>query len=367
MHISKSILCVVFALMVSFAAHAGTLILDLKTDFPIGNLGGDTNSFKLVIKADAEGTILYGGMYVHYANAEVRLGGPDNSTGAWTDLIAYNQEHLIFLDQGTDVDSLYLELQADDSGTTMYGGIALPNNAGTNGPALTLQTPNQSDGSKKDFLYLLYDTSVGTLAFAEDGAIDIGTSGSNRPKDIYATGKTTTGSLELSTPVWDDLRVDLTRATPPPSGAPGFSAFVNGIYAYHFDPNTEESIHATTQLPHRYKFGTDIKVHMHWSPTTTNTGSARWCIEYSLAETGAAFPSSTTACAVQAGSGTAKQHQYIDIATISGSAIDTVSATIVARIYRDADDATDTYDADAVGIEIDYHFQADKLGTATEW
>lgn len=186
--------------------------------------------------------------------------------------------------------------------------------------------------------------------------------------EIHDAALTVKGALILDPAPWTDLRIALVADTTPPSAnAPDFGTFQDGVSLYLFDPDTDESLHVTTQLPHAYKFGTDLKPHIHWAPTSTNTGTVDWCLEYSIAEEGAAFQTTATLCQEQAGSGAAKQHQYVALGTIDGSTIDTLSAIIIGRVFRDADDGTnDTYTGDAAGLELDFHYQLDTVGSALE-
>ena len=70
--------------------------------------------------------------------------------------------------------------------------------------------------------------------------------------------------------VWNDAFVDALSLTGGATDPPVFAAFQNGVYGRRFDNATVMSAHGTIELPHDYKEGTAIDLHVHWSPTTTN-------------------------------------------------------------------------------------------------
>lgn len=162
--------------------------------------------------------------------------------------------------------------------------------------------------------------------------------------------------------VWEDANVSALAARVGGT-APTFAAAINGIYGLRFDDGaTAPEIHGSIEIPHSYKEGTDLVFHIHWSPTTTNTGNCRWGIEYSCANAGSAFPTSTTAYAVQAGSGTVNQNQLLDIVTISGTGRK-ISDIIAFRLFRDAPNAADTFTGNAFLWQIGIHFEKDTVGS----
>lgn len=145
---------------------------------------------------------------------------------------------------------------------------------------------------------------------------------------------------------------------------PVFAAFSGGIWSNRFDDAAVQSAHGTLEIQHDYKNGSNLEVHIHWSPSTTNTGNCRWGFEYTVANMNATFPATTTTYAVQAGSGTVNQHQYLTVVTITGTGL-TAGANIAFRIFRDGTNAADTFTGNAFLHKIAFHYEADKLGSAT--
>ncbi len=256
-----------------------------------------------------------------------------------------------------------------------------------NGPELRIQAGNGDDnGEAGDWnggnMYMYGGAKAnagvdGNTVLAHNSATAIGGVGIRRPpvagEGLGVAGKTVLdgdveigGTTTLVDTVWTDLRVSFTEAQPGPANNPGFDVFQGAVRAYHFDPNAEEELFVIVQIPHSYKYGTDLHPHIHWAPTTTNTDPVRWCLEYTLAEVDGTYGAPTTLCENDAADGTAYKHQYFDLGNISGAAIDTLSATLVCRVYRDADDAADDYTGDAVGLELDFHFEKDAFGSDEE-
>lgn len=174
---------------------------------------------------------------------------------------------------------------------------------------------------------------------------------------------------------WDDLRVPLVGVQQGGVKDPDFvqvkddGSGSTGVYAWGFDSGSEEELFFAVQMPHSWKQGTPIRPHIHWSPSNTNTGSVSWGLEYTLSEINSAFGNTTILDVQQAGSGTAYQHQIAAWDEIDMSGIDSVSAMILCRVFRDAGGAlgTDDYNADAIGLEVDFHYLRNDLGSRAEY
>lgn len=141
-----------------------------------------------------------------------------------------------------------------------------------------------------------------------------------------------------------------------------------GVYTYMFAPGEIQEVLVAVQMPHGYKLGTNLKPHIHWTPTSTAGGNVVWGIELSKAGADQAFGATETMEATAAASTTPYDHQKSGLGTLTppGSANDT-SFMIIARIYRKGDDPADTYPGAAALIEFDIHYQSDKAGTVNEF
>lgn len=146
----------------------------------------------------------------------------------------------------------------------------------------------------------------------------------------------------------------------PPSYA---IAFTGSIYTTTFKNGNDMEVYGCAELPHDYKEGTALNVHVHWSPDTTNTGHCGWKFEYTYANADFAFPASQTltAPAGVTGSGVVNSHINSLIGTITDSTL-RIGSVIAYRLWRSGSDA---YSGDAFGHQLGIHYESDTLGSRT--
>jgi len=175
------------------------------------------------------------------------------------------------------------------------------------------------------------------------------------------------GTIEFNgnATVWEDLRVSLERGKVAGGNVPTFAA-VNGtsIYAYHFAANDE--IWFSVQMPHAWKLGTTIYPHLHWMPTTDvdPSDNVRIILDYAWVNIGDDYPAPTTLTRdVPTGVNNAFNHRLhnFDDSGISGAG-KTLSSVILCRFARGTA-AADNYAGDIVGMEIDFHYEIDTVGS----
>lgn len=171
---------------------------------------------------------------------------------------------------------------------------------------------------------------------------------------------------------WRDLIMPFTASEKGAINAPDFikgqddGAGSTGLWGYGFDASTEEELFMVFHLDHDYKLGTNFYPHIHWAPTNTNTGTVRWGMEWSAANRSdhTTFGNSTFTYIDQAASGTQYGHHVAEVADpgieITFAEPDTL---IWVRVFRDATHANDTYNADALGLTLDAHYQVDRYAT----
>lgn len=161
---------------------------------------------------------------------------------------------------------------------------------------------------------------------------------------------------------WNDLMFNPTGLRVGAT-APTFAALTGGIYAYRFDASKGESIHGTFEVAHDYKQYTPMEFHIHWSPTTTNTGNIVWGIEYSVADIGVVLtPATTVSISPLAAPGVVDKHVLTDITTIPGTRI---GAVVAYRLFRQ-NGGTDTFTGNAFLLSVGVHYQSDTLGSRQE-
>lgn len=172
--------------------------------------------------------------------------------------------------------------------------------------------------------------------------------------------------LYLTNTYWDDLRFPVQGINPAGSAAPPTVSNVDGTL--EFSASTTNIIAGIAQLPHSWKTGTAVEAHIHWCPTNTNTGNVFWRFEYEIQPINGVFVGyGTPADTLDAGAGVAETHQIHELAEIDASGITTVSAIIKWKLSRIGGDATDTYNAVARLLELDFHYQIDGFGSQEEY
>ncbi len=176
------------------------------------------------------------------------------------------------------------------------------------------------------------------------------------------------GSLKFygTATVWDDLRFPATQIRQNPATLlPNFDETNIG---YLFDAGSTETLLIIAQMPHAWKLGSSIVPHIHWMPTTTNTGSVLWRMEYkwtNIFDTELASWSSPPDVLTPA-DGIAFKHQLSSFGNISGTG-KVLSSLLYIRISRIGGEGTDTYTGDALLKEFDIHYEMDTLGSKQEY
>lgn len=167
---------------------------------------------------------------------------------------------------------------------------------------------------------------------------------------------------EKPAPFIEDLRFPAVPGLRNPSTEKPDYDYTN--LGFLFDAGTEESVYIIAQMPHSWVAGGIIFPHVHWMPTSTNTGNVLWVMEYkwtNISEVDASsysYPSTTVAA-----SGTAYQHMFTEIGTGIDGAGKTSSSILSIRLYRAAANAADTYTGDALLKEFDIHYLFDPTKT----
>jgi hypothetical protein len=185
---------------------------------------------------------------------------------------------------------------------------------------------------------------------------------------------------------WDDIRVPASSVQGGAIGGPTFEKFIDngagsqGVYANMFDPDTPQEVFFHVQMPHRYREGTPIYPHVHWSPTTDNPGTVKWWIEYTWTNANGVFPNTEIDTAVGTlVSGSQYLHVITGFDAISyepvGGGPDIycndkrISSMLMCRLLRQADvpPGDDDYPDKVALLEIDFHFQIDAPGSIEEY
>lgn len=175
------------------------------------------------------------------------------------------------------------------------------------------------------------------------------------------------GTLKLNgdATVYDDLRFPATQLrVNPATSLPNFDYTEIGFL---FDDGSTETLYIIAQMPHSWKEESTIYPHVHWMPTSTNTGSVLWRMEYKWVSIGDTTPGSFTSIDIlDAADGIALKHQIAPFPAISGVGKG-LSSILSIKLSRVGGDASDTYTADALLKEFDIHYEIDTLGSREEY
>lgn len=162
--------------------------------------------------------------------------------------------------------------------------------------------------------------------------------------------------------LWEDVVVPIAGLG---SGAssPDLTAFLGNIQAYAFAGTaTLEQLYGSFEVLHGTKLGTDLRPHIHWCPSDANAGNVKWQLEYTIRNNLGVYSAPTTVSATIATGGIALQHQIVEFPIINGSAL-TIGAICMFRLFRDPNDAEDTYNSDAFALSFGVHYQVDSDGS----
>lgn len=164
--------------------------------------------------------------------------------------------------------------------------------------------------------------------------------------------------------VWNDMVAPAANLRPGAS-SPTFAAIVGGIYGYRFDVASTQNLYGAFEIVHDYMEGSDLDIHVHWSPTTTNTGNIVWNVEYCVANIDGTFSSTTSAAMTPtAAPGVVGQHVLSEVTTISGEGL-TIGAIVLFNVFRQ-NGGTDTFTGNAFLHSVGAHYQLDTAGSRAE-
>ena len=149
---------------------------------------------------------------------------------------------------------------------------------------------------------------------------------------------------------------------------PSWITLFGGLEGYGFSATAMNQVWVDFHVDHDYALGTNLYPHVHWTPTTTATGTVRWGVEYSVAKghQQAAFPATTTVYVEQTISTASQWTHFIaevsDLNAIPGTNIEP-DTVIKVRIFRDAAHPNDTYPGVVHAWQSDLHYRANRFAT----
>lgn len=137
-----------------------------------------------------------------------------------------------------------------------------------------------------------------------------------------------------------------------------------GLYLPAFIDANYKELQGTFELQHDYKEGTDLVVHVHWFPSTTDTGNVDFEYEYVVHKGNTALGNSTKSNIQTAAPGTAKYAKRTNFVTITGTGFK-VGDQIIVRFGRDArvTNTNDTFVGDVYIQTLGIHYECDTVGS----
>jgi len=138
-----------------------------------------------------------------------------------------------------------------------------------------------------------------------------------------------------------------------------------GIVSWAFAPGVRNELFFSRQLPHSYKEGSYLNPHIHWTIPEDKTGNVVWGLEYTWASIGHLFGDTTVNEVVTPVWGK-DIHAVTSFSDIIGTNQE-ISSIIICRLYRDGNNALDTYSGNVYLFEFDFHYEIDYIGSMSTW
>jgi hypothetical protein len=152
------------------------------------------------------------------------------------------------------------------------------------------------------------------------------------------------------------------------ANAPDLEELRDGLFenAFAGTLTVVEQAFFSVHILHGIKAGTTPTFHIHWAHNNaTPSGDVKWSIDYSVAKGYGAgtFAAPTTVTTTQTAPAQ-YVHQITDDDDMPINVTDLEpDSLLLGRVYRDPDDAADTFADDAFFLELDIHYERDKIGT----
>ena len=170
--------------------------------------------------------------------------------------------------------------------------------------------------------------------------------------------------IQYLTDYWDDLCFPATAINPP--GIASDPTFDTTNIGWAFSASATNLLFLIAQLPHSYKEGSDLKAHIHWEPSNTNTGNVLWRLSYRWRNDGETAAALTNVDILVPAGGTALTLQVNGFAAISKpNAL--ISSMLDMTLTRLGADGTDTFTGTAILKEFDIHYLKDSSGSVSEY
>jgi hypothetical protein len=186
----------------------------------------------------------------------------------------------------------------------------------------------------------------------------------DEPQGKYTLSRDLDGTLYFPNTNWEDLRFPAQAINPP--GAASDPTVDTDDACLVFSKSAQNIIAGVAQLPHSWKLGTPIEVHIHWQIPTDANGNVVWRFEYACADLLGTFPASYTSTDVTVAVDEYGVRQHIISELVWLTPGTNISAMIKWKLSRMGAATGDTYDDTVKLLELDFHYQIDSVGSGRE-
>lgn len=172
------------------------------------------------------------------------------------------------------------------------------------------------------------------------------------------------GNVYFDNNPWDDTQQSAIALKDAGANIPALTQY--GTSAMYFPLyEIDDAQYFSLQLPHGYKQGSAITLHVHWFGSTTDaTNAVRWEVTYQWVNIGGTFSTSAATPVTADDTATAGVSKVKSFTASTGTAKE-ISSHICGRIRRITNGATD-YAGDTYLVFLDAHFQRDTIGSRKE-
>lgn len=147
--------------------------------------------------------------------------------------------------------------------------------------------------------------------------------------------------------------------------APQLNLLRGNVRAYEYFAGEASESWANFDVPFNWAPGTDIYAAVHWTPgPSTNTGNARFGLEFTYAAVNGTFPATQTFYIAGPADGTAYKHYQALSAPFSGALVQPNMRFLI-RVFRDGTNVADTFPDGLFIVGVDFYYRVNKFGVAS--
>jgi len=192
------------------------------------------------------------------------------------------------------------------------------------------------------------DTYTGSLICAGGAGI---------AKDIYCGG-----NMYFTGTVYKEYQGQVT--TPASGGATLTLGSGSFVQFWSFSGTVDQSVYCNFDVPHDYKLGSAVSLHIHYVNSTATAGDVIWSFAYTVCEpNGVLDESGTIGTKTVANSATLDLLNVVEIVSIPMTGITQYGTIIACKVGRNG--SSDSYAGTSKLYNVAIHYQVDRMGTTS--